>query len=82
MIIVCEKCHSINFHERFIWTCPKCGKKFKDIVNIISEEQLEKNDNKGIMTDIQKEYIEKDLVFLNYKKALEEYTKNVEKTNG
>ena len=60
MIIVCEKCHSINFHERFIWTCPKCGKKFKDIVNIISEEQLEKNNNKGTMPDIQKEYIEKE----------------------
>ena len=60
MIIVCEKCHSINFHERFIWTCPKCGKKFRDKINILSEEQLEKNDNKGIMPDIQKEYIEKE----------------------
>ena len=59
MIIVCEKCHSINFHERFIWTCPKCGKKFRDKVNVLNEEH-EKNDNKGIMPDIQKEYIEKE----------------------
>ena len=28
-IIVCEKCHAINFYERFIWTCPKCHTKFK-----------------------------------------------------
>ena len=30
IIVVCDKCHAINFFERFIWTCPKCGKKFKD----------------------------------------------------
>jgi hypothetical protein len=29
IIIVCEKCHAINFYERFIWTCPKCHTKFK-----------------------------------------------------
>jgi len=59
MIVVCEKCHSINFHERFIWTCPKCGKKFKDKIKQLTDEQFEKNENKGIMPDIQKEYIEK-----------------------
>ena len=30
IIIVCNKCHAINFYDRFIWTCPKCGNKFKD----------------------------------------------------
>ena len=30
IIIVCDKCHAINFYDRFIWTCPKCGNKFKD----------------------------------------------------
>ena len=29
-IIVCEKCKAINYYDRFNWTCPKCGKKFKD----------------------------------------------------
>ena len=29
-IVVCEKCKAINFYERFYWTCPKCGKRFKD----------------------------------------------------
>ena len=33
MIIVCEKCHAINLYERFIWTCPKCLRKFRDIKN-------------------------------------------------
>ena len=30
IIIVCDKCHAINFYDRFIWTCPNCGNKFKD----------------------------------------------------
>ncbi len=30
LIIVCEKCKSINFYERFIWTCPNCGRRFRD----------------------------------------------------
>ena len=27
-IIVCEKCHAVNFYEKFIWICPICGIKF------------------------------------------------------
>ena len=30
LIIVCNKCHAINFYDRFIWTCPECGKRFRD----------------------------------------------------
>ena len=30
LVVVCEKCKSINFYNRFVWTCPKCGKKFRD----------------------------------------------------
>ena len=26
-IIVCSKCHAVNFYDKFIWTCPKCNKK-------------------------------------------------------
>lgn len=45
MIIVCDKCHAINFYDRFIWTCPKCGSKFRDdkessISDDISENTL------------------------------------------
>ena len=27
-IIVCSKCHAINFEEKFTWICPLCGVKF------------------------------------------------------
>ena len=30
LIIVCEKCHYINYYENFIWTCPKCQKEFNN----------------------------------------------------
>ena len=30
IIVVCERCKSFNFYDRFIWTCPKCGFHFKD----------------------------------------------------
>jgi len=54
MIIVCDKCHAINFYDRFIWTCPKCGNKFRDdkensisddiSENTLSTEGRKKND--------------------------------------
>ena len=28
-IIVCQKCHAMNFNDLFIWTCPLCNKRFK-----------------------------------------------------
>lgn len=28
-IVVCEKCKSMNFYEKFIWTCPVCLKRFR-----------------------------------------------------
>ena len=27
-IVVCSKCHAINYYEKFIWTCPLCEIKF------------------------------------------------------
>ena len=27
-IIVCSKCHSINFEEKYTWICPICSAKF------------------------------------------------------
>ena len=56
MIIVCEKCHAINYYERFIWTCPKCLRKFKDnnnLNNIEEKEIIKKDDYKNI---IKKKY--------------------------
>ena len=42
IIIVCEKCKAINFLLKFIWTCPLCGKRFKD------KNILNNNNNEGI----------------------------------
>ena len=28
-IIVCSKCHAVNFYDKFIWTCPLCKKRFR-----------------------------------------------------
>ena len=41
-IVVCGKCHAVNYYEKFIWICPICNIKFyyngqkykKDITNI------------------------------------------------
>ena len=64
MIIVCDKCHAINLYERFIWTCPQCLKKFRDInkdennkitVNRCSDKYLNSiNDNNNNNNDIHK----------------------------
>ena len=29
IIIVCSKCHAVNFYDKFIWTCPLCKKRFR-----------------------------------------------------
>ena len=44
VIIISDKCHTINFYDRFIWAYPKCGNKFKDEKdNSISDDNLESN---------------------------------------
>ena len=71
MIIVCDKCHAINYYERFIWTCPKCLRKFKDInnENNIENNNKRKNDYREIIRKKSKcNSIEKDYLINNYKK--------------
>ena len=71
MIIVCDKCHAINYYERFIWTCPKCLRKFKDInnENNIENNNKRKNDYREIIRKKSKcNSIEKDYLLNNYKK--------------
>ena len=60
VIIVCEKCRSINFYDRFHWTCPKCGKKFIDSNN--SNENVENNQNSpNLVKSYKKEKKEKEI---------------------
>ena len=28
-IVVCSKCNAMNFYDKFIWTCPLCGVRFR-----------------------------------------------------
>ena len=42
-IVVCEKCHAVNFYDKFIWTCPKCNNK---ISNKKENKERKINDNK------------------------------------
>ncbi len=64
IVVVCEKCHFIDYFERFVWTCPKCGKVFKDTLSSDlnnkkndSENQNNENDRKpkGALIDDVKE---------------------------
>ena len=45
VVIICEKCKTTNFCDRFIWTCPKCGKKFRDNENYFYENLNEDQEN-------------------------------------
>ena len=43
LIVVCKKCHAINWFSNFIWTCPKCKTRFRDINSDRNEEILKKS---------------------------------------
>ena len=64
MIIVCDKCHAINYYERFIWTCPECLRKFQDInnANNIKFKHIKKNQKYQDLRNKKSKYnsVEKD----------------------
>jgi hypothetical protein len=41
-IVVCSKCKTMNFYELFLWTCPKCFKRFKQKVEDDTNLELNK----------------------------------------
>ena len=65
LVIICEKCHAINFYHNYKWICPNCGKGFRENLcdeneekNIIKNKYLEldskyrdKNRNKALLGD-------------------------------
>ena len=55
MIIACEKCHSINYYENFIWNCPKCQKRFKEENNMIIKDIKDDNEDYIISKENEKE---------------------------
>ena len=60
IIVVCEKCNAINYYERFKWTCPKCGKRFRDKNDSINDSNNntktydDNNNTKDNINDINK----------------------------
>ena len=42
LIIICEKCKAVNNFGKFIWTCPQCFLRFKDIKWQENEPKLRK----------------------------------------
>jgi len=43
LIVVCKACRAINWFSNFIWTCPKCKTRFRDINSDRNEEILKKS---------------------------------------
>ena len=65
--VICNKCDSIGFYDGYVWTCPICFKKTK---NIIKENKLENNksvdknksDNKSVINNkIKEKNIDKEI---------------------
>ena len=58
--VICNKCDSIGFYEGYVWTCPICFNKTK---NVVKENKLENNksvdknksDNKSVINNKVKE---------------------------
>ena len=42
-IIVCSKCHAMNFSDKYIWTCPLCNKQFKSYKSAFNTILKKKN---------------------------------------
>ena len=63
MIVVCDKCQAINLYERFIWTCPKCFKKFRDT----KTNENNNMDNSEDKNNSFEKNIHKNMIFNNNK---------------
>ena len=75
LIIGCEKCKQFYFKDKFIWTCPSCGKEFREKQSESKEINLiPKSDN----IDLSKNnYLNEKLNKYNYKKENNELNEMV-----
>ena len=68
LIIICEKCKAVNNFAKFIWTCPQCSLRFKDIKWQENEPKLRKEifcDRYKLYGDINEEELIKNNKNLN-----------------
>lgn len=61
-IVVCEKCKMMNFYHRFIWTCPKCGKRFNQ-KKLLMKKLNSENSNEGAKFSVGRKSVLTDQVF-------------------
>ena len=75
LIIGCEKCKQFYFKDKFIWTCPSCGKEFREKQSESKEiNHIPKSDN----IDLSKNnYLNEKLNNYNYKKENNELNEMV-----
>ena len=70
--VICSKCDSIGFYDGYLWTCPICLKKTK---NVIKDNKFE--ENKSIETNIDNDNFEAKSA-INHRRIL----KNKDKGNN
>ena len=54
-VIVCNRCHSMNFYSQYSWRCPLCNKKLKkrkDILGFIKSNDNSTNKNQKYDKDV------------------------------
>ena len=71
LILICEKCKAVNNFGKFIWTCPKCSLRFKDM-------KWEENESKLIREIFNDENI---IIKKNSQALLNKVNKNISETN-
>ena len=80
VIVVCKKCRAINWFANFIWTCPKCKTRFRDINSDRNEEILKKS--KGFeIQKLNKETIYEEKTFRKKTRLINRENNNDENSN-
>ena len=64
IIVICEKCKAINYFNRFIWTCPRCGLHFRTKKEDM-EEKIKKNILKNFKNNLNLKILLGDEYSLN-----------------
>ena len=66
-IIICAKCDSISIYEEFIWTCPKCLKRFKINKNNNNDNGQSNDKSNNINYYLGNNFEDTKLSLTNYK---------------
>ena len=80
--VICDKCDSIGFYDGYIWTCPLCLKKTKNIIekndknknNLLENKSVLHSKNKDKLIDNEKDNFSMNKIPIRKKyKMLNEY---------